>query len=154
MDETVILRCATEADAQPIQTLTRESYAKWVPLIGREPLPMTIDYAEAVKRHRFDLLYLGDRLAALIETTPADDHLLIENVAVRPAWQGRGLGKRLLLLAEDLARSAGLAGTRLYTNQLFAENLRLYASVGYLVEREEPRNGGVTVHMIKPLAAT
>ncbi len=153
MDEAVRLRVAGEADAGAIRALTREAYAKWVARTGREPLPMRIDYAEAVQKHRFDLLYVGDRLAALIETVPAGDYLLIENVAVLPAWQGSGFGIRLLKLAEELAVASGLLGTRLYTNKLFTENLRLYASLGYRVEREETLNGGVAVHMVKPRAS-
>jgi hypothetical protein len=39
----VELRQATAADAGAIRDLTREAYAKWVPLIGREPKPMTAD---------------------------------------------------------------------------------------------------------------
>lgn len=150
--EAVRLRLGGAADAEAIRDLTRDAYAKWVPLIGREPLPMRIDYVEAVKVHRFDLLEVGGQLAALIETVPDEDQLLIENVAVAPVFQGRGFGVRLLKLAEDQARDNGLAGTRLYTNQLFAENISLYASLGYHVEREEALNGGVAVHMRKPLA--
>jgi hypothetical protein len=75
-----------------IRVLTREAYAKWVPLIGREPLPMLADYAEAVQKHRIDLLYLAGDLAALIEMIPQTGHLLIENVAVSPAFQRRGGG--------------------------------------------------------------
>lgn len=152
MDE-VNLRLARAADADAIRDLTREAYAKWVPLIGREPLPMRIDYAEAVKVHRFDLLEVGGRLAALIETVRDGDQLLIENVAVAPDFQGRGFGVRLLKLAEQQAAEAGLAGTRLYTNKLFAENISLYAALGYQVEREEALNGGVAVHMRKALAS-
>ena len=145
------LRIATAADAEAISALTREAYAKWVDLIGREPLPMTVDYAEALTRHRFDLLSSDGELAALIETLAEEHALLIVNVAVRPGFQGRGYGVRLLKLAEALAREAGLNRTRLYTNQRFAENLRLYASLGYRVDREEALNGGVAVHMSKTI---
>jgi len=145
------LRIATAADAEAISALTREAYAKWVDLIGREPLPMTVDYAEALTRHRFDLLSSDGELAALIETLAEEHALLIVNVAVRPGFQGRGYGVRLLKLAEALAREAGLNRTRLYTNQRFAENLRLYASLGYQVDREEALNGGVAVHMSKAI---
>lgn len=150
MNDTAILRRAEAADAAEIAAVTREAYAKWVPLIGREPLPMTVDYEQAVAAHRFDLLHADARLAALIETTPQERWLLIVNVAVRPAFQGRGFGVRLLKLAEDLATASGCIGTRLYTNQLFTENLALYAALGYRVEREESLNGGVAVHMVKP----
>ncbi len=149
MDQAVSLRLGGPADAGAIGALTREAYAKWVPLIGREPLPMQVDYAQALQAHRFDLLYAGEALAALIETVADGDRLLVVNVAVRPAFQGRGFGVRLMALAEQIASDAGLAGVRLYTNQRFAANIALYASLGYRIDREEALNGGVAVHMSK-----
>lgn len=41
------LRRATAADAANVRALARAAYAKWVPLIGREPIPMTADYDRA-----------------------------------------------------------------------------------------------------------
>lgn len=67
------LRQALGTDASAIRDLTREAYAKWVPVIGREPKPMTADYAEALRKHRIDLLYLDGKLAALIETNSEPD---------------------------------------------------------------------------------
>jgi ribosomal protein S18 acetylase RimI-like enzyme len=148
---TLELRQATPADAAAIRALTREAYAKWVPLIGREPKPMTADYEEAVAKHRFDLLYLDGMLAALIETIREADHLLVENVAVSPAFQGRGLGRKLMAHAEALARASGFAEIRLYTNQRFAENIELYRRLGYRVDREEDVKVGIVVHLSKPL---
>jgi GNAT superfamily N-acetyltransferase len=151
LNDTPILRRAVPADAEAIGRLTRLAYAKWALLIGREPLPMQIDYTEAVHRHRFDLLHEANALLALIETVPQGDLLLIVNVAVDPDAQGRGLGKRLLAHAETLALAAGLKGMRLYTNARFEENVRLYASLGYAVERTETLDRGVIVHMVKLL---
>jgi ribosomal protein S18 acetylase RimI-like enzyme len=149
MNEVVGLRIAHEDDVDAIRTVTREAYAKWADLTGREPLPMRVDYLDAIRKHRFDLLYVGGRLVALIETVPEGDCLLIENVAVLPTFQGRGFGTRLLKLAEELAAASGLAGTRLYTNKLFLSNIRLYEALGYRVEREVELNAGVAVHMLK-----
>ena len=152
MHETTLrLRQGRPEDVDAIRTLTREAYARWVPVIGREPLPMTADYATALRRHRFDLLCLGETLAGLIETVAQADHLLIENVAVAPAHQGRGLGRMLLGHAEELAAAAGHAEIRLYINTLFAENISLYENRGYRIDREETWTGGVIVHMAKRL---
>jgi ribosomal protein S18 acetylase RimI-like enzyme len=153
MDEPIALRTATAADATAIHELVHAAYAKWIPRAGRPPLPMTIDYAAAVAAHRFDLLFAGDVLAGLIETTPQGEDLLIVNVAVRPGFQGRGFGVRLLGLAEALAAAGGRPATRLYTNRLFTENVALYEALGYAVEREEPLNGGIVVHMRKACLA-
>lgn len=152
MGETVAdLRRAAPADAPAIRALTRAAYAKWVPVIGREPKPMVADYAEAVRNHRIDLLYVGGKLTALIETILETDHLLIENVAVSPAFQGRGYGRKVMAHAEQLAASLGHGEIRLYTNKLFVENVQLYRKLGYRVDREEAFKGGFVVHMSKPL---
>ncbi|MBX9702357.1 MAG: GNAT family N-acetyltransferase [Acetobacteraceae bacterium] len=145
------LRSATPADAAAIRAVTRAAYARWVPLIGREPKPMTADYAAAVRDHRIDLVEADGVLVALIETIPAPDHLLIENIAVAPAWQGRGLGRRLLAHAETVAASLGVTEMRLYTNQRFAANIALYQRCGYVVTREEVLPHGVATHMAKRL---
>jgi GNAT superfamily N-acetyltransferase len=147
------LRRGAAEDAPAIKELTRTAYAKWVPIIGREPKPMTADYAEAVRKHRFDLLYVEGELAALIETIPEADHLLVENVAVAPAFQGRGLGRKLMAHAEELAASLGFGEIRLYTNKLFAENVQLYGKLGYRLDREEEFKGGVVVHMSKRIGS-
>jgi ribosomal protein S18 acetylase RimI-like enzyme len=153
MSETWELRQAVASDVADIRKLTREAYAKWVPLIGREPKPMTADYAEAVRNHRVDLLHMAGALAALIETIAEADHLLVENVAVSPAFQGRGLGRKLMAHAEQIAASLGHGEIRLYTNKLFTQNIELYRKLGYRVDREEELTIGVAVHMSKPVRA-
>ncbi len=125
------LRRATAADATNVRALTRTAYAKWVPLIGREPIPMTADYDRAVADHIIDLWEERGQLLALIEVAPGPDHLLIENVAVRPNRQGKGLGSKLLHHAERFALSLGLNEVRLYTNAAFASNLSFYSRRGY-----------------------
>ncbi len=112
---------------------------------------MAADYTEAVREHFIDLLYVGEKLAALIETVPKSDHLLIENVAVSPAFQGCGYGRALMAHAERLATSLGYLGTRLYTNKLFAANVQFYHTLGYRVDREEAFKGGLLVHMSKTI---
>jgi len=133
--------------------MVRAAYAKWVPLIGREPRPMVADYGRAVKEHDIDLLYAADTLVGLIETKQLPDHLWIENIAVSPDAQGRGFGKHLLALADEKAARSGCSEIRLLTNEAFAANIALYERSGFSVDRKEPsRLGGVTVFMSKRLA--
>ena len=148
-----LMRAGTAEDAEAIRFLTRAAYEKWVDLIGREPLPMAADYGDALKKHRFDLLFADGALAALVETIPKDDHLLIENLAVSPAFQGRGLGKRLMRHVERMAASGGYPEIKLYTNKLFSGNVTFYRRLGYQVEREAAFMNGTTVHMNKVLRA-
>ena len=143
------VRRAEAADAAAVRALTRQAYGKWVAVIGREPKPMGADYDDAVQRHRIDLAYCDGELAGLIEMIPEADHLLVENVAVAPAFQKRGLGRQLMAHAEAVARALDYAEVRLYTNKLFAENVELYLRLGYRIDREELTERGIAVHMSK-----
>ena len=145
----VEIRSAVLEDAARIRYLTRAAYAKWVTLIGREPLPMQADYERAVVEHTIDVLIVDGALAGLVETIVRPDHLWIENVAVAPGQQGRGFGRLLLAHAEQRATHAGRQEIRVLTNQVFAANLELYARRGYIVNRTEPFRGGSIVHMSK-----
>ncbi|TPI47885.1 GNAT family N-acetyltransferase [Mesorhizobium sp. B3-1-7] len=144
-------RPAEPADAAAIKAVVREAYAKWVPAIGRELLPMRADYDKAVREHRFELAIENGRIIGLIETIARDDHIWIENVAVAPEAQGRGIGRKLLDSAERKAVEAGLRELRLLTNSAFMTNVSLYKRLGYAIDREEPFMNGTTVYMSKSL---
>ena len=101
--------------------------------------------------HRIDLAHCGGELAGLIEMIAEADHLLVENVAVAPAFQKRGLGRRLMAHAEDVARTLDCPEVRLYTNKLFAENVELYGRLGYRIDREALTERGIAVYMSKTL---
>jgi len=147
------LRRAVAADAAAVRALVRDAYAKWVPVIGREPKPMTANYNTAIRLNRVDLAHVEGELAGLIETIDRSDHLLIENVAVAPQRHGQGLGRALMAHAETVARAAGYREVRLYTNRRFEANVQLYLRLGYSIDREEEGPLGVTVYMSKSLPA-
>jgi GNAT superfamily N-acetyltransferase len=148
------IRRARAEDARAVQALVRSAYAKWVPVVGREPLPMVADYDRAVRDHEIDLVHANGELVGLIETIRNPDHLFIENVAVTPAHQGRGLGRRLLAHAERKASDYGVAEIRLATNSAFESNVRLYQSVGYRIDRTVPFMGGAAVYMSKEIRSS
>ena len=93
MTTALALRRATATDAEAVRTLVRACYAKWVPLIGREPKPMTADYARAIREHLVYVHQPPEGLLGVLELIRHPDFLLVENVAVSPAAQGRGVGR-------------------------------------------------------------
>lgn len=115
---------------------------------------MAADYERAVAEHVIELLEEDGAVIALIELVPAEDHWLIENLAVDPEHQGEGLGDRMLRHAEALARAEGVDELRLYTNAVFASNLTFYARRGFEEwRRGEMVPGSVTVFMRKSVGA-
>jgi GNAT superfamily N-acetyltransferase len=150
MVEPLPLRRAVAADARAVLALTRMAYSKWVSVIGREPKPMVADYERAVAEHIIDLWEEGGELLGLIEMIAEADCLLVENIAVRPRQQGKGVGAKLLQHAEQLALSLGFDSVRLYTNAAFESNLQFYARRGYReFKRVTVAPGSVAVHMKK-----
>jgi ribosomal protein S18 acetylase RimI-like enzyme len=144
----VYLRRATPADATAVLVLVRAAYAKWVSVLGREPLPMLADYNRAICNHIVDLLFLDECLTGVIELVVEPRWILIENVAVRPDQAGRGHGRALMAHAAEVAGTMGLKRLRLYTNSLMAENITLYRRLGYAIDREETTpDGRRIVHM-------
>lgn len=145
------IRIASSDDVQVIETITKAAYSKWISRIGREPLPMQINYSIAISKHRFDLLEFDGDVIGFIETITGDGYMLIENIAVSPDHQRKGVGRLLLNHAEDVASMSGLAELRLYTNERFEGNVALYQSVGYHVCNRTPIEGGIKVDMVKTL---
>lgn len=145
------LRRARAEDASAVTALVHRAYGKYVARIGREPKPMTADYRAAIAAHELWVLEEAGTLVAALELIPAVGYMLIENVAVEPSEQRRGIGRRLMAFAEAEARRQGLAEMRLYTNERFTENLALYARLGYRETHREPLMGTRVVHMAKQL---
>ncbi len=93
------------------------------------------------------------RVGAVLVLRQATDHLLIENVAVRPALQGSGLGRLLLRFAEDSAVERGLSELHLYTNVHMTENLAYYSRRGYIETGRRTDEGFTRVFFSKHLGS-
>ena len=145
------LRRATADDADTIRDLVASAYGKYVPLIGRMPMPMLVDYAVAVLEHEVWVLDGGGHLAGVIELVPHDDHFWVENVAIAPDQQGRGFGRRLLAHAEDEARRLRLPAVGLLTNERYVENIAMYTRYGYVETHREPHLGTDLIYFRKPV---
>jgi GNAT superfamily N-acetyltransferase len=147
------VRKAGPGDVAEIRAVAAAAYAPYVARIGRPPAPMAADYAAAVGRGEVWVAVGDGAIEGLLVLVPAPDHLLLENVAVRPAAQGTGIGARLLALADDEARRLGLAEIRLYTNAAMTENLAYYPRHGYVETHRGEGDGFSRVYFAKRLPA-
>ncbi len=127
----VSVRAARLEDAAVIGDLVRVSYAKYVERLGREPAPMLEDYAALIEAGEVWVLVEGEEVLGVLVMRSAEDHLFVDNVAVAPGQQGRGLGRELVAFAEEQASAYGLPEVRLYTNEKMHENLAVYARLGF-----------------------
>jgi ribosomal protein S18 acetylase RimI-like enzyme len=124
-----------------LRALANAAYALYVPRIGLRPAPMDADYGVLVGRGLVTVAEVDGELAGALVLIPAADHLLVENVVVSPAHQGRGIGGMLMRLAEERARAAAIGELRLYTHRLMTENQAWYARLGYAETGRETQDG-------------
>jgi ribosomal protein S18 acetylase RimI-like enzyme len=146
-------RRATPADAPALNALARAAYAVYVPLIGREPMPMAVDWATLLPVQEIWIVDgpSGEPVASLALELESD-HLVIWSIAVAPAHQGGGIGRSLMGFAETRARALQRPEIRLFTNARMERNVAHYRRLGYVETHREQLTDRVLVHMRKTLA--
>jgi ribosomal protein S18 acetylase RimI-like enzyme len=147
------VRRAEASDVAVLAALAGEAYQVYVPRIGRLPAPMTADYAEAVRGGLTWLAAEDGEIVGLLVLAVQPDHLLLENIAVLPSAQGRGIGARLLAFTEERARALGHDEIRLYTNEAMTENLAYYPRHGYTETHRAEQDGYRRVFFRKRLTS-
>lgn len=135
------IRTATTADAARISAIARAAYAKYVPRIGREPAPMSVDYEAEIVAQRVVLVEGAEKIIGYMVSWPEADAYFIDNVGVDPAFQGQGCGRRLVEHAAGEAVRLRLPALRLYTNVQMTENLAMYAHMGFVETHRGIENG-------------
>ena len=146
------IRLATQDDIAQIVRLVNAAYAKYLDRMEKPPAPMLADYATLIASGEVYVLESGAEIAGLLVIEARDQTLFIENVAVDPAFQRQGLGRRLMAFAEQHARERGLREVRLYTNEVMVENLAFYQRLGFVEVERRVDDGYHRVFMRKSLA--
>jgi GNAT superfamily N-acetyltransferase len=143
------LRRATAADLPAIRAVIDAAYARYLTRMAKPPAPMLRDYGPSVEDGT--TWVTGSPIAAVLTLYPRDDHLLVENIAVHPDAQGRGLGRALMGFAEDEAARRGLTRMALVTHEVMTENQAIYAHLGYTEVNRRAEDGYRRIYMEKSL---
>ena len=145
------IRRALFTDVETAKAIVVMAYQQYVSRIGTKPGPMSADYESLVRGGHVWLATDDDTVVALMVLMPKSDHLLLENIAVDPAAQHRGIGRQLMAFVEDEARRRGLTEVRLYTNEAMVENLAYYGRRGYTETHRATEHGFRRVFFRKAL---
>ena len=145
------LRPATRSDVPAVAALVQAAYEHYIVRIGMPPRPLSEDYAEVIRDRRVTVAESHGAVVGAIVLDIDDEGFLVDNIAVHPAHQGRGLGKALLQFAEVEARRAGFDSIYLYTPEKMAENIALYSRIGYVEYDRRSQGDFSLVYMRKQL---
>jgi GNAT superfamily N-acetyltransferase len=140
------VRRARPDEAAAVAALVEAAFARHVAAVGRRPAPMDDDHAARIAAGE---QWVSDDLASSIVLVDNGDHLVVNNVAVAPRSQGRGLGRALLTFAEAEARRRGYPEVRLHTNAAMADNLVMYPRLGYIEVARGWQEGFHRVQFVK-----
>ncbi|MBI6920976.1 GNAT family N-acetyltransferase [Pseudomonas monteilii] len=147
-----MIRLAVATDEPEVRQCAEQAYARYVPLIGRKPAPMTADFARQIAD---GVVYVAtdDRAVfqGFIVFYAEHGHMLLENVAVLPSAAGQGVGKALIRFCEDAARQQGVGAVHLYTNEKMTQNLSIYPKLGYVNVGQRTEDGFKRVYFEKTL---
>jgi GNAT superfamily N-acetyltransferase len=148
-----MIRPARPVDRAAVEDIVCAAYAPYIERIGKPPAPMLDDYGARIAEGSVHALEAEDgTVAAIIVLVSKADHLLLDNLAVRPDRQRRGLGRSLVAFAEAEALRLGLAALRIYTHEKMTENIALYRRLGFVETGRGREVGYDRVFMAKRLA--
>ena len=146
------IRTAKKSDAAKMKTCVEEAYRHYIARMGKPPGPMLDDYEKVIQQHTAFVAEDDGDIVGVLVLIRTESGILLDNVAVHPRHQGKGLGRRFLELAESEAQSQGYAHLDLYTHECMIENIEIYNGHGY-VETERRRERGYNrVYMRKALS--
>jgi ribosomal protein S18 acetylase RimI-like enzyme len=126
------IQLATADDTDAVVALVNAAYSKWIPITGTTPMPMLTDYAPLIAQNYVHTLREGATLVGVLVIWQEDDALYIDNIAVHPNHQRRGIGDILLNFAEQKAREMNLTTMSLMTNEKMESNQAYYRKHGYV----------------------
>ncbi|MGF1447315.1 MAG: GNAT family N-acetyltransferase [Pikeienuella sp.] len=143
-----VVRPAVVDDAPRLAEIALAAYAPYVAAIGREPPPMRQDFPADIARAR---VWVAGGPDGFIVAYAQGTDWHVENLAIAPEAQGRGLGRTLLAFTETHARQLGHPRVALYTNAAMAGALALYPRLGYREIGRRVEHGLRRVFFVKAL---
>lgn len=145
------IKLAEKKHEQAIFECVSMAYSMYIERMGKKPAPMLSDYSKLIEKNVVYIATNSEEFMGLIVFFPKGNCLLIENVAVHPAFQGRGIGRKLIEFALNFAIKASLEEVHLYTNELMTENIRYYLGFGFVEVERRLEDGYKRVYFVKPL---
>jgi len=112
---------------------------------------MRQEYDDVIRDYQVTVVDYRGEIVAVLALAVAGEGFLLDNIAVAPAHQGKGLGRALLEYAETEARRQGFDSIYLYAQEIMTENLALYRRIGYVEYARRVELGLPRVYLRKPL---
>jgi|HubBroStandDraft_6_1064221.scaffolds.fasta_scaffold228026_1 GNAT superfamily N-acetyltransferase len=131
------VRRAVDGDAEAITKLVNAAFIVERFFIDRDRID-AVKVREMMGTGAFLLIEDGEKLLACVYVEIRGERAYFGLLAVDPARQGEGLGRRMMLEAEGCARAAGCSFGDLRVVNLRTQLPPFYRRLGYVETRTEP----------------
>lgn len=145
------IRVARSGDVAVVRDVVQAAYNHYIARIGKPPGPMLDDYARRIADGQAWVLEEAGGIVGMLVLEETAAGFLLDNIAVLPAFQGKGYGRALIAFAEAEALQRGYEEVQLYTHALMHENVSLYQRVGFVEVRRVTEKGYDRIYMTKRL---
>jgi GNAT superfamily N-acetyltransferase len=145
------IRPASTADEVAARECVQAAFAMYIERIGKPPGPMLLDYAAHIAAGHIWVAETDDRVVGTLVQFETQDGFYIDTVAAHPDAQGTGVGRALLVFAEEEACRRGYDSLYLCTNEKMTENQVFYPRIGYIETDRRFEDGYQRVYYRKRL---
>ena len=144
-------RAAAQGDAPGAAACVRAAYEHYIARNGLVPVPMRLDYDEVFRDCQVTVVEYEGEIVAVLALEVTAEGFLLDNIAIAPTHQGKGLGRALLEYAETEAHRQGFDSIYLYAQEIMTENITRYGRIGYVEYARRVEFGLSRVYLRKRL---
>jgi ribosomal protein S18 acetylase RimI-like enzyme len=148
------IRLAMTTDVPAIKLIARKSFERYVPLIGKPPAPMNANFSGHVLKDTVFIAQSEKKQGSVLGyaiVLQRDGEWLLDNIAVSPEAQGRGIGSALIAACETFLQKQGVQRYHLYTNEAMEQNLTWYPEIGFVEMARRLEDGFSRIYFTKEM---
>jgi len=144
MSQSTVLREATDADIPALLTVVRDAFAEYRDRLD-PPSGAHKETAESLRTN----LQTGSAVAACVDNaivgcvfySPRDKYLYVGRLSVLPAFRRSGIGKALMVYAEQRAADFGFQRVQIGVRIALPQLRAYYEGLGYVYVRHQTHPG-------------
>tara|TARA_B100001093_G_scaffold517538_1_gene599368 strand:+ start:785 stop:1297 length:513 start_codon:yes stop_codon:yes gene_type:complete len=148
------IRLAMTTGVPAIKMIARKSFERYVPLIGKLPAPMNAYFSGHVLKGTVFIAQSEKKQGSVLGyaiVIQRDGEWLLDNIAVSPEAEGRGVGSALIAAYKTFLQKRGVQRYHLHTSEAMEQNLTWYPEIGFVETPPRLEDGFSRIWFIKEM---
>ena len=147
-----LFRPALPTDDACCRMIAEAAYLPYLDRMDRKPAPMNANYKNHIKNDQVFVIEYSQTAQVIAFSVIVIKNKIywLENIAVSPQYQKRGIGKMILFEVEQWL-SQRTRSYQLYTNVVMHENIEWYKKQGFIQLRQALEDGFERLYFCKHL---